>query len=186
MCQACSLIFPRPAQERWNCTVAEECTWDNNKGWRLVMFTSSRLSATWRTLRIFVVRLKETPKYLIGKGRDEDLVKTLQEIATRYNRPCDLTVEQLAAIGEVRVKPTTGKQVLRDHGQHSRDSSRRRSLVLSTAMVWLSWTLIGLAYPMFYVFLPYVNTILGPPCHPVSRNQFANAQPQYHHLQPSP
>lgn len=154
MCQAYSLIFPRSAQEQWNCTVAEECTWDNNKGWRLVMFTSGAFVGVLAALRIFIVRLKETPKYLIGKGRDEDLVRTLQDLATRYNRPCDLTVEQLTAIGEVRVQPTTGKQVLRDHGQHFSGLFATKKLGLSTSMVWLSWTLIGLAYPMFYVFLP--------------------------------
>jgi hypothetical protein len=32
--------------------------------------------------------------------------------------------------------------------------STTRKMALSTTLVWLSWLLIGLAYPLYNVFLP--------------------------------
>ena len=118
------------------------------------MFTAGAFVLVLASLRIFIVRLKETPKYLIGKGRDKELVRTLQELATRYNRQCDLTLEQLTAIGEVIPGPPTDKKIPLNYGRYFSGLFATKTLGLSTVLVWLSWTLMGLAYPMFYVFLP--------------------------------
>ncbi|ROT43798.1 hexose transporter [Sodiomyces alkalinus F11] len=130
-------------QSRWNCSVPEECTWHNNKAWRLVFFTAGAIVFVMSMSRVLVVRLKETPKYLLGQGRDAEVVDNLQAIAKRYDRPCDLTLEQLASHGDITpAKRRRGTPPVR--------------LALSTLMVWFSWTLIGLAYPLFYVFLPSI------------------------------
>ncbi|KAK0946476.1 Filamentous Growth Regulator, partial [Friedmanniomyces endolithicus] len=50
-------------------------------------------------LRITVIHLRETPKYLLGEGRDEEVVETLQFIATKYHRPCGLTLAKLQECG---------------------------------------------------------------------------------------
>lgn len=34
-----------------------------------------------------VIKLRETPKFRIGEGRDAEAVESLQFIATKYNRP---------------------------------------------------------------------------------------------------
>jgi hypothetical protein len=52
--------------------------------------------------RIFVIRLKETPKFLVGEGKDAEVIENLRSIADKYNRPCSLTLEQLEACGENR------------------------------------------------------------------------------------
>lgn len=111
-------------------------------------------------LRITVIRLKETPKYLLGRGKDEEVVEVLQWIATKYNRPCSLTLEQLAACGTIGTsKGKKGKWSMGELTVHIRGLFLTRKMALSTSLIWLSWTLIGLAYPLYNVFLPeYLKT----------------------------
>jgi len=105
-------------------------------------------------LRVTVIRLKETPKYLLTKGEDEKVVQTFHEIAAKYKRPCSLTLDKLQACGIT--KSTYGKTRYgpSEFVAHLRGLFANRKLAMSTSLIWLSWTLIGLAYPLFYVFLP--------------------------------
>ena len=105
--------------------------------------------------RITVIRLHETPKFLLGQGRDEDLVHGFRNMAAKYNRPCSITVEQLQACGTITsAHGTKGRFSPGEVVLHIRGLFANRNLALSTSLIWLSWTLIGLAYPLFYVFLP--------------------------------
>jgi hypothetical protein len=118
------------------------------------MFSAGALVFVMSLARVLVIRLKETPKYLVGQGRDAEVVEVLQGLAKRYNRPCDLTVEALTVHGEVRLGKMKKRDFHREFAKHITGLFATRRLALSTAMVWASWTLIGLAYPLFYVFLP--------------------------------
>lgn len=139
---------------------AAPCTYSNNKGWRYVWFASGALVFVMSILRITVIRLKETPKFLIGEGRDEQCVETLQSIAAKYNRPCSLTLEQLVACGFTN----TGRRGSMAHASqrfsfaevfvHLKGLYATKRIGLSTTLIWFSWTLIGLAYPLYNVFLP--------------------------------
>ncbi|KAK4896408.1 Filamentous Growth Regulator [Elasticomyces elasticus] len=71
------------------------CNWKTNPGWRYVWFANGALVLVMSLLRITVIRLRETPKFLLGEGRDEEVVETLQFIANKYNRQCSLTIEGL-------------------------------------------------------------------------------------------
>jgi hypothetical protein len=114
-------------------------------------------------LRLTVIRLKETPKFLIGEGKDEQVVETLQAIATKYNRPCSLTLERLQACG-VTGEATGRRMSVGAHARrrfspaeivvHLRGLFETRKIGWSTSLIWLSWLLIGLAYPLYNVFLP--------------------------------
>ncbi|KAK1725536.1 major facilitator superfamily transporter [Colletotrichum acutatum] len=144
-------------QERWNCTEGMDCNWSNNPGWRYVSFTSGAFVFVASVARVTVMRLQETPKYLLSVGRDEDLVRNYQKMAQKYNRPCSLTLEKLTACGQIKnagQSRNNFKFVLRELGAHVKGLFYTKRMTLSTVLVWLSWTLIGLAYPLFYVFLP--------------------------------
>lgn len=124
----------------------------NNWGWRYVMFTSGSLVLAMSLLRVTVVRLRETPKYLLGVREEARLVEDLQELARRYGRPCSLTVEKLEACGSIRGVynvPFSPSEAW----VHLSGLFADRRMSISTVMVWFSWTLIGLAYPLFYIFL---------------------------------
>jgi Major Facilitator Superfamily len=117
-------------------------------------------------LRVTVVRLKETPKFLVGEGEDEKVVEVLQGIAQKYNRPCSLTLERMQACNALSPERQTSvdanskskfspSKVL----IHLRGLFETKKIGLSTSLIWFSWLLIGLAYPLYNVFLPtYLKT----------------------------
>ncbi|RYP43201.1 hypothetical protein DL770_011783 [Monosporascus sp. CRB-9-2] len=143
---------------KWNCSSVDDCSWENNRGWRYVMFTAGALVFVLSVLRITVVRLRETPKYLLGAGEETRLVADLRALALRYGRPCSLTVRKLEACGSIRAgcdrRGGDGRLSLpAETWVHFSGLFATRKMAISTSMIWFSWTLIGLAYPVFYVFL---------------------------------
>jgi hypothetical protein len=110
-------------------------------------------------LRVTVIRLEETPKFLLSEGRDDQVVRVLHGIATKYNRPCSLTLEQLEACGVTARQHASDDRRKRlfnlsEVGFHIRGLFSTKKMALSTMLVWFSWLLIGLAYPLYNVFLP--------------------------------
>ncbi|KAM4059277.1 major facilitator superfamily protein [Hirsutella rhossiliensis] len=146
-------LVPKP----WNCSddEAATCSAFKNRGWRYVLFTGGGLVFVLSLLRMAIIRLRETPKYLLSMGRDAELVETLQFLALKYGRPCSLTLGQLEACGPMRPRARNRRRcVLAGAWRHLSGLFSTRVMARSTLMLWLSWTLIGLAYPLFYVFLP--------------------------------
>lgn len=141
----------------FSCATAATCTYDNNKGWRYVWYANGTLVFVMSILRITVIHLKETPKFLVGQGKDEEVVQTLQFIATKYNRPCSLTLERMEACGVTGQNGITHAKKRFSFGEvwiHVKGLFATRRLALSTSLIWFSWLLIGLAYPLYNVFLP--------------------------------
>ncbi|EWY92140.1 hypothetical protein FOYG_09035 [Fusarium oxysporum NRRL 32931] len=147
------------SRSEWSCDTSDpsSCTWQNNKGWRLIMFTGGSVILVMSITRLLMFRLHETPKYMLSAGRDSELVEQLQALATKYDRPFSLTVEQLEACGTIENK-SSGKRsyhnIVHQLVGHLKGLLVTQKLALSTGLVWLSWTLIGLAYPLFFIFLP--------------------------------
>jgi hypothetical protein len=135
---------------------AAPCTKSNNQGWRYVWYASGSLVFVMSIARLTVIKLKETPKFLVGEGRDAECVETLQFIANKYNRPCSLTLEKMNACGTIDKSATVGKSkwALGGVWGHIQGLYSSRRIGISTSLIWLSWTLIGLAYPLYNVFLP--------------------------------
>lgn len=132
---------------------AEPCTKANNMGWRYVWYTCGALVFVMSILRVTVIRLHETPKYLIGQGRDAEVITTLRSIADKYNRPCSLMLQNLEACGVTKLSANS-RFSFAEVGVHLKGLFLTRRMALSTALIWFSWTLIGLAYPLYNVFLP--------------------------------
>ncbi|KAM5350553.1 hypothetical protein ACJ41O_007058 [Fusarium nematophilum] len=142
----------------WSCDPAnpDACTWQNNKAWRLIMFTAGATIFVMSLLRVFVIELSETPKYMLSAGKDVELVDSLQALANKYNRPCSLTLQQLQSFGTAETERTKRgpADIGRELISHLKGLFATRKISISTCLIWFSWTLIGLAYPLFYVFLP--------------------------------
>lgn len=113
-------------------------------------------------LRVTIIRLKETPKFLVGEGKDDRVVEVLQGLAHKYNRPCSLTLEKLQACGITGDAGRRGSVAAHAKSRfspmevitHLRGLYETRRIGLSTSLIWFSWVLIGLAYPLYNVFLP--------------------------------
>jgi hypothetical protein len=84
------------------------------------------------------------------------VVENLQGIAAKYNGTCSLTLEQLEACGLTNTEETHAKNRFSaaEIVVPFRGLFWTEKIGLSTSLIWLSWLLIGLAYPLFQVFLP--------------------------------
>lgn len=142
-----------------SCESAEYCPSHINRGWRYVYYTNGSIVLAMSILRLTIIRLKETPKFLISNNRDAEAVQVLQEIATKYNRPCSLTLEQLEACGEIQINDDFRKHIdVKGTAQliyhHVQILFSNKTMARSTSLVFLSWLLLGISYPLYSSFLP--------------------------------
>lgn len=100
--------------------------------------------------------VKETPKYRLAEGKDEEAFGIVQRLSIKYGRPISLTLEKLQACGDTAIADNHAKHhiSLSEIVLHVRGLFQTKLLARSTLLIWTSWTLIGLAYPLFQVFLP--------------------------------
>ncbi|KAG5800885.1 hypothetical protein H9Q69_000012 [Fusarium xylarioides] len=139
-----------PGNKQWLVTLMA-C---NNMGWRYVWYGNGALVFVCSILRVTVIRLKETPKYLLAKGDDAAVVAIYQDIAKKYQRPCNLTVEALESMGTIDSTYGKSRYGVGEFWAHIHGLFVTKKLAISTILIWISWLLIGLAYLLFYVFLP--------------------------------
>ncbi|KAH8893920.1 MFS general substrate transporter [Thozetella sp. PMI_491] len=141
-----------PFMDKYSCVSAKACSYPNNAGWRYTWFTNGAIILVLSLLRVLVIHFHETPKFLLTQGRDEDVVKTLQDLTTKYNRPFSLTVDELRTCGviEAGTKKTSPLDLFTD-----------RSRATQTCCILAFWVIVGLAYPQYRVFLLVYLTTRG-------------------------
>jgi len=142
-------------------------------GWRYLIFTLGGLTLLLWSIRFFVFRFHESPRYLIGKGRDEEAVEVIHKIARFNGRAdqCTLTVEDLwKAVQEVSgeyappgaevidAKKKKGLLSSSSHfsGSHVKALFATSKMAWSTSLLILIWGTIGLASTLYNSFLPYM------------------------------
>lgn len=143
-----------------SCSGKDYCPSSINRGWRYCWYVNSGICLFAALVRVFVLKMDETPKFLVSSGKDEEAFEVLKKISDKYNRPMSLTVEDLKACGEIN----------HDYFDPERDGYSFRALLRvikvnmkilfqskivtrSTILVYLSWGFIGIAYSTFYNFL---------------------------------
>jgi MFS family permease len=76
------------------------CTKAENYGWRYLLYSLGAITLFVFFLRFVVFRFKESPKFLLYRGKDEKAVQVLQYIA-RYNKTTtSVTLETFAALSD--------------------------------------------------------------------------------------
>jgi len=125
-------------------------------------------------IRFFVFSLYESPKYLMGRGRDEQAVAIVHKVATYNGRTSHLSVEDLQRVGIygthdglVQMHQATNviavvKRKLRQFsGAHVRALFASKKLAWSTSILIVLWAFIGLAFPLYNSFLTYFLATRG-------------------------
>lgn len=140
---------------RYTCSSEDFCPSSVNRGWRYCWYVNSGIVLFFSLLRLFWLKLDETPKFLVSNGRDAEAVETLQKIAKKYNRRCDLTLDQLLECGEVLVKveELSIPSVLKVIFEHIKVLYSNPRIAYSTTLILLSWFLMGVCYDTFFNFL---------------------------------
>ncbi|KAJ3510192.1 hypothetical protein NLJ89_g4822 [Agrocybe chaxingu] len=143
------------------------CPRSENQGWRYFLYTMGGLMLLLWGIRFFVFTLYESPKYLMGRGRDEKAVEVVHKIAEHNGKESSLSVEDLTVLGaygrsekeRVRSGHTAldvvkGKMAIFDTN-HVKPLFATRKLAWSTSLLIVLWALIGLAFPLYNAFVTY-------------------------------
>ena len=130
------------------------CTRGENMGWRYLHFACGSLVLVMSVLRLVVIKMKQTPKWLISQNRDEEVYQNLNSIAVKYNRSFSLTLEKLRSQGNVIDTEKSVWSAVRLR-KHFLGLFETRILAWSTTVIIMNWFVIGMVSPLYSVFLPY-------------------------------
>ena len=116
--------------------------------------------------RFFFFTLYESPKFLMGRGKDEDAVRVVHEVARRNGKTTALTVADLEVFnlaGEQGVDATAAlkRKLEKVNLSHVRALFATPKLAWSTSLIMLIWAFIGLGFPLYNAFLPYIQATRG-------------------------
>lgn len=130
------------------------CSNADNMGWRYIHITIGSLVLGLSILRVVVVKMPQTPKWLVSQNRDEEAFKGLEALSNKYGRPITLTAEDLQAQGQVLHTEKSVWSAFRLK-KHFGGLFETKILAYSTVMIILNWFVIGMVSPLYSVFLPY-------------------------------
>ncbi|KAI9430543.1 MFS general substrate transporter [Lactarius indigo] len=156
------------------------CPRSENQGWRYFLYAMGGLMLLLFVLRFFVFHLYESPKYLMGRGRDAEAVEVVHKVARYNGKSSSLTLEMLRD-AEGRVSPSgngdpektqppimdasaigAARRTLRSFGwDHVTPLFQTRKLAWSTSLLIIVWALIGLAFPLYNSFVTYFLATRG-------------------------
>ncbi|KAI6117305.1 major facilitator superfamily domain-containing protein [Pisolithus croceorrhizus] len=148
-------------------TTSATCLASLNKGWRYYLFTMGGLMMVMWILRFFVFNLRESPKFLMSRGRDEEAVAVVHRVAAFNGKTSNLTIEHLkeaerlfgSAQGEAAMATSVRAAAWRKTRtldlSHVKPLFATRKLTYSTCLLIVLWALIGLAFPLYNAFVTY-------------------------------
>ncbi|KAH7088589.1 major facilitator superfamily domain-containing protein [Paraphoma chrysanthemicola] len=147
-----------------------DCTKSKNFGWRYFMITMGGVALLMFLIRFLAFTIFESPKYLMGKGNDEDAVRIVHEVARRNGKSTLLMIEDLQACeslaGGRTTQQTTAAAAIKRNLQkldssHIKALFATKKLAFSTSIITLVWAFIGLGFPLYNAFLPYIQQTRG-------------------------
>jgi hypothetical protein len=113
----------------------------------------------------------ESPKFLMGKGNDSEAVRIVHEVARRNGKASSLTLEELMTCNNYALPGTaqqtsTATAVVKRNLQkldssHIKALFATKKLAFSTSTITLVWAFIGLGYPLYNAYLPYIQATRG-------------------------
>ncbi|KAJ6615120.1 major facilitator superfamily domain-containing protein [Mycena sp. CBHHK59/15] len=126
------------------------CARASNQGWRYFLFAMGGLMLFLWAFRFFVFTLYESPKYLMGAGRDDEAVQIVHRVEEYNGTTSDLTMEQLRDAGTGKLDTSAAAAVQRKlsvfSGNHVKSLFATRKLAYSTSLLIVLF--IGLAFPL--------------------------------------
>jgi hypothetical protein len=127
-------------------------------GWRYFVITMGGVALIMFLIRFVAFSIFESPKFHMGKGRDEMAVKIVHEVARRNGKTSGLSIEDLRVCdgfqgGEQGMETDNAAAIKRKlaslKGDHVRALFATKRLAFSTAAIMVVWAFIGLAFPLY-------------------------------------
>jgi hypothetical protein len=119
-------------------------------GWRYFLFSMGGLMILLWLIRFVVFTLHESPKYLMGCGRDQEAVEVMHKLAKYNGKTTDLTLERLTRAGVSSDSNADGdmdtsafgaikRHMRKFSGSHVRALFATRQLAYSTSILMVLW-----------------------------------------------
>ena len=137
---------------------AVTCSRSDNMGWRYFVITMGGVALIMFLIRFVAFSIFESPKFHMGKGRDDMAVKIVHEVARRNGKTSGLSIDDLRVCdglsqddqGMATDNVAAIKRKLAAlKGDHVRALFATRRLAFSTAAIMVVWAFIGLAFPLY-------------------------------------
>jgi MFS family permease len=148
--QVVATLVAWPLLGNLTCQEKAVCTREQNMGWRWFMIVMGGITVLMFLVRFGLFTIYESPKYLMGKGRDEDAVRIVHEVAKRNGKTTTLTVADLKAcepegyVHESNVADAVKRKLQDVRLDRVRALFATRKLALSTSLIMVVWAFIGL------------------------------------------
>ncbi|OWP04421.1 MFS sugar transporter [Marssonina coronariae] len=150
------------------------CSRADNMGWRYLMFTLGGISLCVFLLRFVLFTFQESPKYLIGRGRDEEAIRVLHKVARVNKYECRLNMEDFKALEASYVEPllenaaakfdAPGQMSNKTFWHQLQNEGPRLKILFSTPALTrvtiLVWVIYAFDYWAFSVAGSFLPTIL--------------------------
>jgi MFS family permease len=170
LAQLITTLIAWPLLGNFSCQQNRTCTKDENMGWRYYMYCMGGLAMIMFAIRFWAFTLFESPKYLMSRGRDEEAVSVVHEVARRNGKVSTLTLEDLTRLNaldpETQVASTSAsaavqRKLTQVDFAHIRALFSSPKLAISTSLITVIWAFIGLGFPLYNAFLPYIQATRG-------------------------
>ncbi|KAI0647860.1 MFS general substrate transporter [Trametes meyenii] len=166
----------------FSCASASDCPRASNQGWRYFLYTMGGLMMFFFVLRFFVFHMYESPKFLMGRGRDAEAVAVVHAVARYNGRESSLTLAMLEDVDRQLGRGVGKGKIQGDEGEKGLDTSARgammrklatfggshvkglfatKKLAYSTTLLIIVWALIGLAFPLYNGFVTFFLATRG-------------------------
>ncbi|KAI1004948.1 MFS siderochrome iron transporter 1 [Podosphaera aphanis] len=165
--QLLATIIAWPLLAGFTCQEDVVCPKYENMGWRYFLITMGGISLIEFFIRFQLFTVYESPKYLMGKGRDAEAVWVVHEVARRNGKVSTLSIGDLQACEHDNGTVITENFAILQRNLEKLDLTHVRALfatkklALSSSLTMLVWALIGLAYPLYSAYLPYLQARRG-------------------------
>ncbi|KAF2006930.1 MFS general substrate transporter [Amniculicola lignicola CBS 123094] len=171
LAQVFATLVAWPLLGNLTCSVEDtDCTKSENMGWRYFMIVMGGVALIMFGIRFLLFTIYESPKYLMGKGQDAEAVKIVHEVARRNGKTSPLTLEDLELCNilgnpspPARSHATAAirRNLEKVDLSHIKPLFATKKLAFSTSLITLIWAFIGLGFPLYNAFLPYIQEQRG-------------------------
>ena len=148
-----------------------DCTKGENMGWRYFMVAMGGVAMLMFFLRFVCFTIFESPKFLMGKGKDEEAVRVVHEVARRNGKTSTLTVEDLQLCEQLagplseahqsHAAAAIQRNLQKIDASHVKPLFATKKLAYSTSLITVIWAFIGLGFPLYNAFLPFLFATRG-------------------------
>ncbi|KAL3710994.1 hypothetical protein TMatcc_004791 [Talaromyces marneffei ATCC 18224] len=134
-----------------NGATPETCSRSENMGWRYLQIILGGLCLVMSLIRSFVIGMKESPKWLVTKGRIEEAMAAINSISKKNGSDYVMDIDQFSAIPAQSTQKTHWRQDLATLRSFIVSAEKLRLLICLV----LLWIFVGIAYPTYTLFLSY-------------------------------